>query len=98
MLEDDMENTIFNKLIKRSTKSRSKNKNVNNLSKASINVEYNIKRIETTDKEMVNFLFTLGCYEGETVTVISKLADNFVISVKDARYSIDTDLAKAINI
>jgi len=93
-----MENTIFNKLIKRSTKSRSKNKNVNNLSKASINVEYNIKRIETTDKEMVNFLFTLGCYEGETVTVISKLADNFVISVKDARYSIDTDLAKAINI
>lgn len=67
-----------------------------NLTKANIDQEYVIKKIDTDDMEMKNFLFTLGCYEGEHVTVISKLADNYVVSVKDARYSIDTELAKAI--
>ena len=45
---------------------------------------------------MKEFLFTLGCYEGEKAMVISVLADNYIIHVKDARYSIDRDLAKAI--
>nr|WP_278044711.1 FeoA family protein [Senegalia massiliensis] len=67
-----------------------------NLSKAKMNVEYTIKDIETDDEEMKDFLFTLGCYEGEKVTVISVLAENYVISVKDARYSIDLELAKVI--
>lgn len=67
-----------------------------NLSKAATNTAYVIKKIETDDEELKDFLFTLGCYEGETITVISVLAENYVITVKDARYSIDTDLAEAI--
>ncbi|MCT4508872.1 MAG: ferrous iron transport protein A [Tepidibacter sp.] len=67
-----------------------------NLSKAEVDVEYIVKEIKTDDEEMKSFLFTLGCYEGEKVTVISVLAENYVISVKDARYSIDVELAEAI--
>lgn len=67
-----------------------------NLTQGKIDTEYIIKDIRTNDEELKDFLFTLGCYEGESVTVISKLADNYVISVKDARYSIDKDLAEAI--
>lgn len=66
------------------------------LTKGSINVPYVIKAIEAPNEEMRNFLFTLGCYEGESITIISKLSLNYVISIKDARYSIDEDLAKAI--
>ncbi len=67
-----------------------------NLTQAAINVPYIIKAVETSDLNMKDFLFTLGCFEGEKVTVISVLAENYVINVKDARYSIDEDLAKAI--
>ena len=67
-----------------------------NLTQADINLPYIIKGIDTHEKEMKDFLFTLGCYGGEKVTVISVLAQNYVINVKDARYSIDEDLAKAI--
>ncbi|HHY61277.1 MAG TPA: ferrous iron transport protein A [Clostridia bacterium] len=67
-----------------------------NLTQAEANRPYTIRGIATEDEDMKNFLFTLGCYEGETVTVISVLADNYIINVKDARYSIDADLAKAI--
>lgn len=80
----------FNKTIK------SCNNEVANLSKAQINREYTVKEIKSSDEELKNFLFTLGCYEGETVTVLSILSENYVISVKDARYSIDKDLAEAI--
>lgn len=66
------------------------------LSEAEVNVEYTIKRIETDDEELKSFLFTLGCYEGEKLTVISVLAENYIISVKDARYSINLELAEAI--
>lgn len=69
---------------------------VTNLAQATINKEYVVKDIKTNDRELKDFLFTLGCYEGETVTVISVLSDNYIISVKDARYSIDKDLAEAI--
>lgn len=67
-----------------------------NLTKAKINTPYIIKDVKTNDSELKNFLFTLGCYEGESVTVVSVLAENYVISVKDARYSIDKALAEAI--
>ncbi|HPD00140.1 MAG TPA: FeoA family protein [Acetivibrio sp.] len=67
-----------------------------NLANAQVNKEYMIKEVKTDDEELKSFLFTLGCYEGETVTVLSVLGGNLVISVKDARYSIDRDLAKAI--
>ncbi|MCH4891024.1 ferrous iron transport protein A [Acidaminobacter sp. JC074] len=79
-------------------KSDEKNGKISDLSRAKINTIYEIKDIKTNDSEIENFLFTLGCYPGEKVVVISRLADNFVISVKDARYSIDTELAKAIKI
>ena len=77
-------------------KSHSKSKVVANLSDGYVNIEYTIKEIQTEDQSMKDFLFTLGCYEGEQVTIISRLADNLVISVKDARYSINTELAKVI--
>lgn len=64
--------------------------------KAQINKEYIIKDVKTDDEEMKNFLFTLGCYAGEKITLLSILSENYVISVKDARYSIDKDLAEAI--
>nr|WP_204599214.1 FeoA family protein [Clostridium pascui] len=67
-----------------------------NLAQGRINTEYTIKNIDTNDEEIKDFLFTLGCYEGESITLISILADNYVITVKDARYSIDKDLAEAI--
>ena len=67
-----------------------------NLTEADINSPYIIKGVDTQDDNMREFLFTLGCYEGETVTVISILTENYVINVKDARYSIDEDLARAI--
>lgn len=70
--------------------------NRQNLSRADINVEYTIRDILTKDKELKAFLFTLGCYRGEKVTVISKLTENYVISVKDARYSINQELAEVI--
>ena len=67
-----------------------------NLSEAQINHEYIIRDIISDDEELKNFLFTLGCFKGEKVTVLSALSGNFVISVKDARYSIDDNLAKTV--
>lgn len=93
-----MELAIVNNIIK----NRYLNKKMDmvnelpNLSGAAINMPYIIKGVSTTDQNMKEFLFTLGCYEGETVTVISVLAENYVINIKDARYSIDEDLARAI--
>ena len=69
---------------------------VNNLSEAETDKEYIIKDVIADDKEVVNFLFTLGCFKGQSVTVISVLSENYVITIKDARYSIDADLAKAV--
>ncbi len=58
--------------------------------------EYKILRIETDDEELDSFLFTLGCYSGEPITVISHLKGGCIVSIKDGRYSIDKQLAKAI--
>ena len=69
---------------------------VMNLAQGRLNTEYTIRDIKTNDEELKKFLFTLGCYGGESVTVISLLAENYIINVKDARYSIDKDLAEAI--
>ena len=57
-----------------------------------------IKQINTDDEELNAFLFSLGCYVGEPVTVVSHLKGGCVVSIKDGRYNIDTDLAKAISI
>ena len=58
--------------------------------------EYIIKAIETDDNEMKSFLFTLGCYSGEPITVISKRKSGLIVTVKDARYNLDNELASAI--
>lgn len=60
--------------------------------------EYIIKDITTDDEELEAFLFSLGCYTGEPITVVSHLKGGCVVSIKDGRYNIDTDLAKAISI
>ncbi len=58
--------------------------------------EYLIQRIETEDEELNAFLFSLGCYSGEPITVVSRRRRNCVIAVKDGRYNIDNQLAEAI--
>lgn len=70
--------------------------NRNSLANAKINTEYIIKSVETDNEEIKDFLFTLGCYKGETITIISILADQYIVVVKDARYSINRDLANCI--
>ena len=58
--------------------------------------EYIIKAIETDDEELDAFLFSLGCYIGEPITVVSHLKRSCVVSIKDGRYNIDHELADAI--
>lgn len=60
--------------------------------------EYIIKAVTTRDEELESFLFSLGCYSGEPVTVITRKKNNLVLSIKDARYNIDKELAKAITV
>ena len=69
-----------------------------NLKNAQEGREYIIRSIETGDEELNAFLFSLGCYSGEPITVISHLKGNSIVSIKDGRYSIDTQLAEAIKI
>ncbi|MBQ3512193.1 MAG: ferrous iron transport protein A [Lachnospiraceae bacterium] len=69
-----------------------------NLMDANLGEEYMIKDIVTEDEELNSFLFSLGCYSGEPITVVSRKKRGCVVSVKDARYNIDNDLAEAISI
>lgn len=59
-------------------------------------VEYLIKDIQTDDEELNAFLFSLGCYSGEPITIISRKKGGCVVSIKDGRYNIDNELAQAI--
>lgn len=67
-----------------------------NLTQAQEGKEYIIRQIETDDEELNAFLFSLGCYSGEPVTVIARRKDSCVVSIKDGRYNIDLQLASAI--
>ncbi len=67
-----------------------------NLTTAQEGKEYIISRIETDDEELDSFLFSLGCYSGEPITVVSRRKRSCTVSVKDGRYSIDNQLAEAI--
>ena len=67
-----------------------------NLSNAQEGKEYIVQRICTEDEELNAFLFSLGCYEGERITVISRKRSGCIVSIKDGRYSIDSELASAI--
>ena len=68
-----------------------------NLLQGEIGQTYTVKEIDTTDEEMNAFLFRLGCYSGEAITVVDR-KKNLVVSIKDARYNIDPELAIAINV
>ena len=67
-----------------------------NLTMAEEGKEYIIQRIETDDEELNAFLFSLGCYSGEPITVVARKRKNLTVSIKDGRYSIDSQLAEAI--
>ena len=67
-----------------------------NLTEANVGEEYIVKEIQTDDEEMDAFLFTLGCYGGEPITVVSRMRGGCVVSIKDGRYNIDNQLAEAI--
>ena len=60
--------------------------------------EYIVDRIATEDEELDAFLFSLGCYEGEPITVVTRIHGGCVVSIKDARYMIDRPLSAAISI
>ena len=69
-----------------------------NLFNAEIGKEYLDKDIHTNDDEIDSFLFTLGCYSGEPITVISRLKSSLIVAIKDGRYNIDKPLAESITI
>ena len=58
--------------------------------------EYIIRQIDTDDEELNAFLFSLGCYSGEPITVVSRRRKSCVVAIKDGRYNIDNQLAEAI--
>ena len=66
------------------------------LSKAQLGKEYFIRGIQTSDEDLNAFLFSLGCFSGEPITVISRQWGGCVVSIKDGRYTIDNNLAEAI--
>ena len=67
-----------------------------NLTQAEEGKEYIVRAIETDDEELNAFLFSLGCYSGEPITVVSRRRHNCTVSIKDGRYNIDHQLASAI--
>ena len=67
-----------------------------NLSDANIEKTYIIEEIKTDDEELKSFLFSLGCYRGEPITVISHLKGGCVVSIKEGRYNIDKEIAQAV--
>ena len=69
-----------------------------NLIDAKAGTAYRIDSIETDDPELNAFLFSLGCYSGESITVITKRKHNYTVAIKDGRYNIDDQLARAIYI
>ena len=63
---------------------------------ATVGQAYTVSRIDTDDEELNAFLFSLGCYSGESITVISRRKSGCVVSIKDGRYNLDNQLAGAI--
>lgn len=69
-----------------------------NLLNAELGTEYIVKEINTDDEDLNAFLFSLGCYSGEPITVVSRRKGSCVVSIKDGRYNIDEQLAQAVAI
>ena len=68
------------------------------LRNATEGVEYIIKEINTNDEELNSFLFSLGCYSGEPITVVAHRKSGCTVSIKDSRYNFDKNLCEAIEI
>ena len=66
------------------------------LLEAQLGQEYVVRGIVTEDEELNAFLFSLGCYSGEPITVVSRRRGSCTVSIKDGRYTIDEQLAEAI--
>ena len=67
-----------------------------NLRNATLGTEYFVQQIVTDDEELNTFLFSLGCYAGEPITVVSRRRGSLTVAIKDSRYNIDNQLAEAI--
>lgn len=65
---------------------------------ATVGTEYIVRDVLTNDDELNTFLFSLGCYSGEPITVVTRRKSGCTVSIKDARYNIDNQLADAIAI
>lgn len=63
---------------------------------AQVGRTYMVKEINTDDDDMNSFLFRLGCYTGEPITLISKKRKSCIVVIKDGRYNIDNQLSEAI--
>lgn len=63
---------------------------------AQLGQSYTVTHIDADDEELVDFLFTLGCYEGQQVVVVSQISKGYVVAIRDGRYNIDANLARAI--
>lgn len=66
------------------------------VAEANIGQIYNISSIHTDDEELEHFLFTLGCYEGQEISVVSHMNQGYVVAIKGGRYNLDYNLASAI--
>lgn len=66
------------------------------LAEGTIGQTYTVTGIDAEDEELISFLFTLGCYSGEEISLVSSISGSFVVSIRDGRYNIDTKLAQAI--
>ncbi len=69
-----------------------------NLNNVQEGMEYIVKAIDTDDEELNAFLFSLGCYSGQPITVVSRRRKGCTVSIKDGRYNIDNQLAEAITV
>ena len=69
-----------------------------NLTQIQPGVRYTVSGIKSDDEELKSFLFTLGCFAGEPITVISRLKYNYIVAIMNGRYSIDKHLANAITV
>lgn len=69
-----------------------------NLNQVQEGKEYIINSIASGDDEVDAFLFSLGCYSGEPITVVARQKSGCTVSIKDARYNIDKNLAATITV
>lgn len=68
------------------------------LANGTIGTVYTVVDVNTDDEELKSFLFTLGCYSGESIVIVSTVSKSFVVSIRDGRYNIDQNLADIISV